>query len=316
MRNIEDEYFNFATSVSNLVNLANTNFSVEEQPSFKNAMMAIEKASLRVEDALEDAVSRAGQVRDIIQSLEQDGKKASANALAQIESAKGRVESLVDDQRARASDAMEKIEDHGNTMLNQLSSQGERTLSELKNKLAAGVAAEQSSHFGEEATYHSGVAVWWLLATIACAAAFIAIAIPGLFECLVSITNPSMIEAFADLSAGEKYTFGAPIPYLASKIVVLGAISFFVGLAAKNFLSHRHNTVLNRHRQNALRTFEALVEAAGDPASRDVILHHAASSMFSPQDTGYGRSGGSATGINVFDAANRAISKSPTSAKN
>jgi hypothetical protein len=58
-------------------------------------------------------------------------------------------------------------------------------------------------------------------------------------------------------------------------------------LCAKNFISHKHNAIINRHRQNALLTYTALVEAAGDTPNREVILVQAAACIFSPQGTGY-----------------------------
>ena len=63
-------------------------------------------------------------------------------------------------------------------------------------------------------------------------------------------------------------------------------------LCARNFLSHKHNAIVNKHRQNALLTFNALVDAAKSEDRRDVVLTYAASCIFSPQDTGYAKSSG------------------------
>jgi hypothetical protein len=58
---------------------------------------------------------------------------------------------------------------------------------------------------------------------------------------------------------------------------------------ARTALAHRHNAVVNHHRENALLTFNALVAAAADEDNRDIVLTHAASCIFAPQDTGYTR---------------------------
>lgn len=65
-------------------------------------------------------------------------------------------------------------------------------------------------------------------------------------------------------------------------------------MAARNYATHKHNAVVNRHRQNALLTYRALVAAAGEKGTEDVVLAHAASCIFSPQDTGFSGARGEA----------------------
>lgn len=72
-----------------------------------------------------------------------------------------------------------------------------------------------------------------------------------------------------------------------SKVLIFGVLSYLLYLATKNYLAHKHNAVVNKHRQNALMTYEAIVNAAKGTATTDVILTHASSCMFAPQQTGY-----------------------------
>lgn len=74
-----------------------------------------------------------------------------------------------------------------------------------------------------------------------------------------------------------------------SKILVFTVISYVLYLSARNFLSHTHNAIVDRHRQNALLTYKALIDAAGDTPNREVILVQAAACIFGPQGTGYTR---------------------------
>ena len=69
-------------------------------------------------------------------------------------------------------------------------------------------------------------------------------------------------------------------------------LDYLVLFCARNFLSHKHNTIVNKHRQNALVTFNVLGEAAGKDENRDVILTYVAARIFSPQDTGHIKQGG------------------------
>jgi len=72
-----------------------------------------------------------------------------------------------------------------------------------------------------------------------------------------------------------------------SKVLIFGVLSYLLYLATKNYLAHKHNAVVNKHRQNALMTYEAIVNAAKSTANTEVILTHASSCMFAPQQTGY-----------------------------
>ena len=75
-----------------------------------------------------------------------------------------------------------------------------------------------------------------------------------------------------------------------SKVLIFGVLSFLLYLATKNYLANKHNAVINKHRQTALMTYEAIVSAAKGVANKDIILTHASSCMFSPQPTGYSNS--------------------------
>lgn len=72
-----------------------------------------------------------------------------------------------------------------------------------------------------------------------------------------------------------------------SKLLIFAVISFMLYLAARNFLSHKHNAIINRHRQNALLTYKALVEGATEKSASDAVLMHAAACIYGPQPTGY-----------------------------
>ncbi|MBX3182885.1 MAG: hypothetical protein KIT72_18170 [Polyangiaceae bacterium] len=70
-------------------------------------------------------------------------------------------------------------------------------------------------------------------------------------------------------------------------MLVFASMAYFLILAARNYMAHRHNAIVNKHRQNSLVTYRALVEAAGDAVNRDIILAKAADSIFGQQTTGF-----------------------------
>jgi hypothetical protein len=83
---------------------------------------------------------------------------------------------------------------------------------------------------------------------------------------------------------------------VASKVLLFAVLSYMLVLCSRNFMSHKHNIVINKHRQNALMTFRAIADAAADPKLKDVVLTQAAACMFAPQDTGYSKAAGLGSG--------------------
>lgn len=95
------------------------------------------------------------------------------------------------------------------------------------------------------------------------------------------------------------------VQLVSSKLFILGIIGYGTLICVRNFLSHKHNSVVNRHRQNALLTYTAFVDAAPSVASREIVLTHAAASVFSPQDTGYIKNEEPAGGRSVMEMITR-----------
>lgn len=74
---------------------------------------------------------------------------------------------------------------------------------------------------------------------------------------------------------------------ITSKVLIFTVLGYLLIMAAKNYTTHKHNAVVNRHRQNAVLTYQALVAAAENSGTQDIVLAHAASCIFSPQETGF-----------------------------
>jgi hypothetical protein len=53
------------------------------------------------------------------------------------------------------------------------------------------------------------------------------------------------------------------------------------------YRAYKHNAVVNRHRANALATFEAFAKAASDMETKNAVLLQATQCIFAPQQTGY-----------------------------
>jgi len=151
-------------------------------------------------------------------------------------------------------------------------------LGHIRNTAAEQGVSQQASYFKQEADYHAGEAKTWRKRTQIISWFIGVLVIISLFIDKIPFIKPADKFEMAQLITG--------------KILVFGVVSFMLILSSKNFLSHKHNEIVNRHRQNALLTFNALVSAAENEGAKDTVLSHAASCIFSPQETGYTKTGG------------------------
>jgi len=178
------------------------------------------------------------------------------------------------ERQARA--AAQSARDEATKLQNDAQTQREAADAILKEMRAAagelGVS-QQAIHFKNEADLHATEARAWRKYTIGTAVGLALYALASLFFHHIPGLDPE--SPYRTIQIGI------------SKILIFAVIAYMLFLCARNFLSHKHNEIVNRHRQNALATFTALAEATSDAASSDIVLSHAAACIFSPQDTGY-----------------------------
>ncbi|MYA33556.1 MAG: hypothetical protein F4164_08355 [Gemmatimonadales bacterium] len=140
--------------------------------------------------------------------------------------------------------------------------------------------ATQATFFEKARSHHEGKSTVWQGRTWR---RFV-----GLLVVSVILLGSSTIPFFYELDM----TTAESIQLALGKALLFGTVSYGLYLAAKNYLAHKHNEIVNMHRRNALQTFETLAEAAGTPQNRDVVLTYAAACIFGPQPTGYTRRDG------------------------
>lgn len=172
--------------------------------------------------------------------------------------------------------ASQAARDQANSLiadLNQQKESAEVILGEVRATAAEQGVGKQAIHFKNEADFHKDQAKTWFRSAIWVAILLVLYSIFSLFFHYIPGLEPT-----------DNYK---ALQLAVSKVLIFAVIAYILFLSARNFMSHRHNEVVNRHRQNALATFTALAEATSDAASSDIVLSHAASCIFSPQDTGW-----------------------------
>lgn len=180
--------------------------------------------------------------------------------------------------------AIRDIRAAGDKLAEEMRSQKEEAasiLAKIRQAAAEQGVSQQASYFRAEAEDHRREAERWQQYIIWCAVVLVGYSVATLFLHKVPWIRPENAYETAQLAI--------------SKVLIFAVLSFMLYLATRNYLAHRHNAVVNKHRQNALLTYEALVKASADASVRETVLSHASACIYAPQDTGYADRG-TATG--------------------
>jgi hypothetical protein len=170
----------------------------------------------------------------------------------------------------------------------------ERILEDVRKTAAEQGVSQQALYFKDESKEHNDEANQWRRYTIGLSIALGVYAFLSIFLHKIPWLTPT--------NTYEAVQLGL------SKVLIFAVMAYMLFLSARNFLSHKHNAIVNRHRQNALLTFKALVDAAGQEEKRDIVLTYAAACIFAPQETGYTK-GGAQTDLptNIFQAVPKMV---------
>ncbi len=178
------------------------------------------------------------------------------------------------ERQARAT--IQTVQDLGAKLTEELrskSEEAERVLDLVRKAAAEQGVSQQAIYFRDEAKEHEDEAKIWSKRIVESALVLGVYAVLTVFFHKIPWIKPDDIYQTTQLAI--------------SKVLIFGVLSYMLYLATKNYLAHKHNAVINKHRQNALMTYKALVDAAKDATNKEVILTHASSCIFAPQATGY-----------------------------
>lgn len=176
--------------------------------------------------------------------------------------------------------AIQGVRDQSEILMTDIEKQKEDAtsiLTEVRKAAAEQGVSQQARYFKKEADGHGTEAEKWKVYTIWMAVAVGAFGLSTLFLHKIVFLAPANVYETVQLTV--------------AKLIVFFVLTYMLALCAKNFSSNRHNEIVNRHRQNALMTYKALVEAGGTAEARDIVLNHAAASIYQLNETGYTKSG-------------------------
>ncbi len=149
--------------------------------------------------------------------------------------------------------------------------ESERILADSKT-VAAKLAVEHYEQvFGDESKEFSKSAWLWLTALLAALSALVSV---GLWYL------PTIPTAAAGGQIAE---------IIFKKIVIITGLFYLIALFARNYRASKHNEILNKHRQNALKTFLIFTTSvqSNDLQTKNAILLKATEVIFNNQPTGF-----------------------------
>ena len=146
-------------------------------------------------------------------------------------------------------------------------------LQKVRQAAAEAGVAQHAIHFQQEAESHRKQSRLWLAAAALFAGGIVLYATYSLEIQLhdIALSLPT----------------AALVPIAVARILVISILSYGLLFCARNYGASRHNFIINRHRQNALSSFETFVKASGDVQTKDAVLLQATQSIFIPQPSGY-----------------------------
>ncbi|HLJ28774.1 MAG TPA: hypothetical protein VKY85_18845 [Candidatus Angelobacter sp.] len=181
--------------------------------------------------------------------------------------------------------------------LDEYEAKGRQTLEDLNATLHAAKEAaklvgivEHARVFEEEAHSHRRSANWWLSFTIILALCAGTVAYVNFVntERLVAHVISERPDAQNGKPAEARVGLtGLEIQLSVAKLIILSILLSGSIWAGRVYKSHRHNFVINRHRSNALSTFQTFATSSSDPQIKNAVLLQATTCIFGPQNTGY-----------------------------
>lgn len=168
----------------------------------------------------------------------------------------------------RLNDIVQEQQNQRDAMLAEL----RETLEQVRRAAQEAGVAQHAIYFRQEAEEHKRNSKNWLVMT-------------GILS-FVTIAGGFLMVMLSD----RLFPVDTPaqsIQLAVGKLVVFSVLVSSVFASARIYRAHRHNFVVNQHRQNALSTFEAFVKASSDESTKNAVLLQATQCIFSPQVSGY-----------------------------
>ncbi|MCY4568669.1 MAG: hypothetical protein OXD49_10220 [Candidatus Poribacteria bacterium] len=180
----------------------------------------------------------------------------------QIDTSKAKFDAFFED----AENKWKEIDDKSGAKLQTL----DDLILKQENQLAEISISEYEKIFANQAEKHQTGAKRWFYGTV----------------CLVIVSIAIFVWAIKDLGSATQLSI--IVQNVFAKGFLISVFYMLLNRSIKNYTAEKHLEVVNRHRQNALATFEAFADAAGENRdTRDHVLMAATDAIFDANQSGY-----------------------------
>lgn len=145
------------------------------------------------------------------------------------------------------------------------------TLESIKKAAAEAGVSQEAVHFKTEADKHEQRSKTWLKATVSIGVATVGWGLAVIWA--FTVPTDATLAQVLNLTLG--------------KVIILIALYSTLIWCARNYAASQHNFVVNKHRQNALSTFETFAKAASSEDVKQAVLLQATTSIFASQSSGF-----------------------------
>jgi hypothetical protein len=184
---------------------------------------------------------------------------------------------------AQAATVLQKMQE-AHARQEQLVRETEGLLGKAKEAAQQVGVVQHTRYFSEEAKSHTTGARIWLGITVAL------IAVTGAYAWWNYSQTVTVVNGLIAAAKGQDNQVAATpllIQLAIAKLIAFSLLFSLILWSGRIYRAHRHNYVVNRHRLNALSTFETFAKATDDPEIRNAVLLQATQCIFGPQATGY-----------------------------
>lgn len=158
----------------------------------------------------------------------------------------------------------------------------EQALAEVRKAAQEAGVSQTAVYFHNEAEEHKSASKIWLVALALIIGSIIGFSLFGT-RIMNWTGTPEPTSAATPLEIGL---------YFGEKALIAFCLLFALIISAKNHTAARHNYIVNKHRNNALGSFQAFVASAVDDQTKSAVLIQATQSIFAPQTSGYVKTDG------------------------
>ncbi len=148
-------------------------------------------------------------------------------------------------------------------------------LNQVKDKLQKKAMVEKSNEFSKQAEAYLTEGWKWMASGVALAVITLVVVLLDL-HCGI----------FGQLVGTEYHDI---VRNISSRVIVLSLLLYGSIWSFRNYSSLKHNAIINKHRSNALSTFELFVSSTKDEQTKSAVLLEATRAIFAPQSSGYNK---------------------------